>query len=148
MRRPMPGSALPTSTPLLSGECCMRLQPLARIAPRGPKMRRDGAAHFLPSRTKGEGVHAALLQLSLAFRGIARGAVAGLSAAVFIGTAVLAQAPRSVTILPDVPEAPEAAPAPYSSPLRLEPPNATGKVENRSAVSVDLIPKLEVSAGS
>jgi hypothetical protein len=105
----------------------------------------DGAAHFLPSRPKGEGVHAALL----AFRGIARGAIAGLSAAVFIGTAVLAQAPpRSVTILPDVPEAPEAAPAPNISLTRLELLNSTVKVENPAGVSVDLIPKLEVSAGS
>ena len=111
-------------------------------------MRRDGAAHFLPSRTKGKGVHAALPPLNLAFRGIARGAIAGLSAAVFIGTAVLAQAPRSVTILPDVPEAPEAAPAPNISPMRLELLNSTVKVENPAGVSVDLIPKLEVSAGS
>src|ERR1700730_4677223 len=145
MRRPMPGSAPPTSIPLLSGERCMKRQPLARIAPRGPKMRRDGAAHFLPSRTKGKGVHAALLQLNLVF---ARRRVGGLSAAVFVGTAVLAQAPRSVTILPDVPEAPEAAPAPSISPMRLELLNATVKVENPAGVSVDLIPKLEVSAGS
>ena len=126
----------------------MRPQPLARIAPRGPKRGRDGAAHFLPSRTKGKGIHAALPQLNLVFGGIARGAIAGLSAAVFIGTAVLAQAPRSVTILPDVPEAPEAAPAPGISPTRLELLNSTVKVENPAGVSVDLIPKLQVSAGS
>jgi len=79
---------------------------------------------------------------------IAQGAVAGLSAAVLIGTAVLAQAPRSVTILPDVPEAPAATPAPAISPMRLELLNSTVKVENPAGVSVDLIPKLEVSAGS
>ncbi|HSV24597.1 MAG TPA: DUF4384 domain-containing protein [Xanthobacteraceae bacterium] len=72
----------------------------------------------------------------------------GLSAAVLVGTAVLAQAPRSVTILPDVPEAPQTAPASTISPMRLELLNATAKVENPAGVSVDLIPTLEVSAGS
>jgi uncharacterized protein DUF4384 len=126
----------------------MRLQLLASIVPRGAKMEHDGTAHFLPSRTKGEGVNAALPQLNLTFRTIARRAIAGLSATVFIGTAALAQAPRSVTILPDVPEVPEAAPAPNISPMRLELLNSTVKVENPAGVSVDLIPKLEVSAGS
>src|SRR5258708_22029252 len=75
-------------------------------------------------------------------------AIAGLSAAVLAGTAALAQAPRSVTILPDVPEAPAATRAPDISPLRLELLNATVKVENAAGVSVDLLPKLEVSVGS
>src|SRR5262249_48618010 len=79
---------------------------------------------------------------------IAHAAMLGLLAAILIGTAALAQAPRSVTISPDVPEAPEAAPAPAISPMRLELLNSTVKVENPAGVSVDLIPKLEVSPGS
>src|SRR5215470_3747534 len=80
---------------------------------------------------------------------IARGAVAGLSAAVLAGTATLAQEPpRSVTILPDVPEAPAATPAPEISPMRLELLNSTIKVENSAGVSVDVVPRLEVPAGS
>ena len=83
--------------------------------------------------------------------GIATGFFAGLSAAILVGTVVLAQTPRSVTILPDVPEvpeAPQATPAPSISPTRLELLNSTVKVENPAGVSVDLIPKLEVIAGS
>jgi hypothetical protein len=79
---------------------------------------------------------------------IAQRAIAGLSAAVLAGTAALAQAPRSVTILPDVPEAPAAMRAPDISPMRLELLNSTVKVENSAGVSVDLLPKLEVSVGS
>jgi hypothetical protein len=79
---------------------------------------------------------------------IAQGVIAGLSAAVLAGTATLAQAPRSVTILPDVPEAPAVTRAPEISPMRLELMNSTVKVENSAGVSVDLVPKLEVSAGS
>jgi len=79
---------------------------------------------------------------------IVQRAVAGLSAAVLAGTAALAQAPRSVTILPDVPEAPAAARAPDISPMRLELLNSTVKVENSAGVSVDLLPRLEVPAGS
>jgi Domain of unknown function (DUF4384) len=75
-------------------------------------------------------------------------AIAGLSAAVLMGTCVLAQSPRSVIILPDLPEAPAVAPAPDISAMRLELLNSTVKVENPAGVSVDLIPKLEVSAGS
>jgi hypothetical protein len=80
--------------------------------------------------------------------GIAPRLVAGLSAAVLIGTAAFAQAPRSVTILPEVPDVPQTAPAPGISPMRLELLNSTVKVENPAGVSVDLIPKLEVLAGS
>jgi hypothetical protein len=79
---------------------------------------------------------------------IAQGFVAGLAAAILTGTAALAQAPHSVTILPDAPEGQEATRAPDISPLRLELLNATIKVENPAGVSVDLIPKLEVPAGS
>src|SRR5216683_2054723 len=45
-------------------------------------------------------------------RNIVLRAVAGLSAAVLAVTATLAQAPRSVTILPDIPEAPAATRVP------------------------------------
>ena len=80
---------------------------------------------------------------------IAFEAVVGLSAVVLVGTTVFAQAPRSVTILPDVPDAPQTGPAASTiSPIRLELLNATAKVENPAGVSVDLIPNLEVSAGS
>jgi hypothetical protein len=75
-------------------------------------------------------------------------AIAGLSAAVLAGTATLAQTPRSVTILPDVPEAAAATRAPDISPMRLELLNSTVKVENSAGVSVDLLPRLEVSVGS
>jgi Domain of unknown function (DUF4384) len=81
-------------------------------------------------------------------RNVVQRAVAGLSAAVLAGTATLAQAPRSVTILPDVPEAPAIARAPEISPMRLELLNSTVKVENSAGVSIDLLPKFEVSAGS
>jgi len=79
--------------------------------------------------------------------GIAHGAIAMLSAAVLAG-AVFAQAPRSITILPDVPVVPPASPEPGISPARLELLNSTVKVENPAGVSVDLIPALEVFAGS
>jgi hypothetical protein len=71
-----------------------------------------------------------------------------LATAVLIATAALAQAPHSVTILPDVPEAPAATPAPDLSIARLELLNSSIKVENPARVSVDLIAKLEVPAGS
>src|SRR6266446_5514525 len=78
---------------------------------------------------------------------IAQRAIAGLLAAVLAGTAALAQAPRSVTILPDIPEAPAATRVPDIS-SRLVLLNSTVKVENSAGVSVDLLPKLEVSVGS
>jgi len=79
---------------------------------------------------------------------IAQRAIAGLSAAVLAVTAALAQAPppRSVTILPDDPDA--ATRAPEISPMRLELLNSTVKMDNSAGVSVDLISKLEVSVGS
>jgi hypothetical protein len=79
---------------------------------------------------------------------IAQGAVLALAAGVLIATAALAQAPHSVTILPDVPEAPAATLAPDTAIARLELLNANIKVENPAGVSVDLIPKLEVPVGS
>ena len=76
---------------------------------------------------------------------IAQRAVAALPVAVLAVTASLAQAPRSVTILPGVPDA--ATRVPDVSP-RLELLNSTVKVENSAGVSLDLFPKLEVPAGS
>jgi hypothetical protein len=78
---------------------------------------------------------------------IPQGAVVGLAAAVFIAEAALAQAPH-VRILRDAPEAPAATRAPDISTARLELLNATIKVDNPAGVSVDLIPELEVPAGS
>jgi hypothetical protein len=78
--------------------------------------------------------------------------VAGLAATGLTGTATMAQTPpRSVIIIPSLPDAQEApapAPGPDLSPARLERLNATVKVENPAGVSVDLIPRLEVAAGS
>jgi Domain of unknown function (DUF4384) len=79
---------------------------------------------------------------------IVRLVIAGLT-----GTATMAQTPpRSVIIVPNLPDAPEApVPAPGGPDLsraRLERLNATVKVENPAGVSVDLIPRLEVAAGS
>jgi Domain of unknown function (DUF4384) len=82
------------------------------------------------------------IRLKIAQRGIA-----ALAAAALIATAARAQAPHSVTILPDVPEAPAATRAPDISIARLELLNSNIKVENPAGVSVDLIPKLEVPAG-
>jgi hypothetical protein len=79
---------------------------------------------------------------------ITQGAVVALATAVLIATAALAQAPHSVTILPDVPEAPSATRAPDISIARLELLNSSIKVENPAGVSVDLIARLEVPAGS
>jgi len=81
--------------------------------------------------------------------GMAHGAMAGLSAAVLAASAVFAQTPpRSVTILPEPSEVPQATPAPGIASTRLELLNATVKVENPAGVSIDLIPKWEVFAGS
>ena len=79
---------------------------------------------------------------------LAQRAVAGLLAAVLIGTGAFAQAPHSVTIIPDAPESPPATRTPDFSAARLELLNSTIKVENPAGVSVDVIPKLEVPAGS
>jgi hypothetical protein len=78
---------------------------------------------------------------------IPQGAVVGLAAAVLIAEAALAQAPH-VRILRDAPEAPAATRAPDISTARLELLNANIKVDNPAGVSVDLIPELEVPAGS
>jgi hypothetical protein len=79
---------------------------------------------------------------------IAQGAVGALATAVLIATSALAQAPHSVTILPDAAEAPAATPVPDISLARLELLNSNIKVENPAGVSVDLIAKLEVPTGS
>jgi hypothetical protein len=79
---------------------------------------------------------------------IAQEVVVGLAAAVLIATAALAQAPHSLTILPDVPEPPAATRPPDISMPPLEFLNSNIKVENPAGVSVDLIPNLEVRAGS
>ena len=72
---------------------------------------------------------------------------AGLSVAVVLATTVAAQQP-SVRILPDTPDPAPAAAAPAISTARLELLNSSVKVENAAGVSVDLIPNLEVLAGS
>jgi hypothetical protein len=84
--------------------------------------------------------------VGIAIRVIAGPAIAGL-----IGASSMAQAQRSIIIIPNLPEAqepPAPAPGPDMSPARLERLNATIKVENPAGISVDLIPRLEVAAGS
>jgi hypothetical protein len=81
--------------------------------------------------------------------GIAVAVSAGLSAALIIATPAAAQEPsHSVKILPDAAEAVPATPVPAISPVRLELLNSSVKVENSAGVSLDLIPNLEVIAGS
>jgi hypothetical protein len=78
-------------------------------------------------------------------------AIAGLAVAGLTGALSVAQAQRSVIIIPHLPEVqepPAPVPGPDMSPARLERLNATVKVENPAGVSVDLIPRLEVAAGS
>jgi hypothetical protein len=79
--------------------------------------------------------------------------LSGLSVALVLATSVAAQqsggAPvPSVRILPDVPDPAPATAAPAISSARLELLNSSVKVENAAGVSVDLIPNLEVLAGS
>jgi hypothetical protein len=81
-------------------------------------------------------------------RALVTGNMAGLSVVISIGTSVFAQTPRSVTILPEPQGAPQSTPAPSVPPMSLELLNSTLKVENTAGVAVDLIPKLEVFAGS
>src|SRR5260370_32105841 len=81
------------------------------------------------------------------WRKIVQRAIAGLSAAVLAGTAALAQAPRSVTILPDVPEAPAATRAPDISPMRLEPLNASVKGQKAGGGSRGPLAQPERSLG-
>lgn len=74
---------------------------------------------------------------------------AGLSLAVALPASGLAEEPaHSVTILPDAPAAAPMTAVPTISPVRLELLNSTVKVENPAGVSLDLIPNLEVLAGS
>jgi Domain of unknown function (DUF4384) len=84
---------------------------------------------------------------------IARRVIAGLAITGLTGAAAAAQTPpRSVIIVPSLPDLHEtpapAPPGPDQSPARIERLNATVKVENTAGVSVDLIPRLEVAAGS
>jgi Domain of unknown function (DUF4384) len=79
--------------------------------------------------------------------------LAGLPVALALAMPVAAQqssgAPMpSVRILPDIPDPAPAAAAPAISTARLELLNSSVKVENAAGVSVDLIPNLEVLAGS
>jgi len=79
--------------------------------------------------------------------------VAGLFIALAVATPVAAQQSSntpmpSVRILPDIPNPAPAAAAPAISLARLELLNSSVKVENAAGVSVDLIPNLEVLAGS
>jgi hypothetical protein len=83
--------------------------------------------------------------------GIAGRMVAGSAIAGLVGMSCAAYAQRSVIIIPNLPdtqEQPALPPGPDMSPARLERLNATVKVENPAGVSVDLIPRLEVAAGS
>lgn len=87
------------------------------------------------------------------------GIVAGLSMALVMATLASAQEPapqpngspapgRAVTILPDDPEGEPTTPTANISAERLALLNSTVKVENPAGVSLDLIPGLEVIAGS
>lgn len=83
---------------------------------------------------------------------IARRVIAGPVVACVIGTAAAAQTPpRSVIIIPNTPgvqETPTQVPSDDMSLERIERVNATVRVENPAGVSIDLIPRLEVDAGS
>jgi hypothetical protein len=73
--------------------------------------------------------------------------LAGLAALIAMPAA--AQEPEhSVKILPDAAEGAPATPVPAISPVRIALLNSSVKVENPAGVSLDLIPNLEVIAGS
>lgn len=85
------------------------------------------------------------------------GGLAGCSAVTLFSAALLAQQPagadrpagRSITIYPaDAAPGAPAAPAPPVSPARLEALNSGIALENKAGVSVDLIPSIQVAAGS
>jgi hypothetical protein len=87
------------------------------------------------------------------------GTLVGLSVVLAVATSAPAQEtgsaqdggktpPRSVTILPAAPEALQVTPAPAISAVRLELLNSSVKIDNAAGVSLDLIPNLEVIAGS
>jgi len=82
------------------------------------------------------------------------GLVAVLAVACGLAISAPAQQPNkgparsSVTILPDAPDPAPAAATPVISSARLQLLNSTVKVENTAGVSLDLIPNLEVTAGS
>jgi len=74
--------------------------------------------------------------------------LAGLAAALIAMPAVAQEPEHSVKILPGATEAAPASPVPAISPVRIELLNSSVKVENSAGVSLDLIPNLEVIAGS
>lgn len=83
--------------------------------------------------------------------------LAGCSAMTLLSAVLLAQQPtaadrptgRSVTIYPaDAAPAAPATPAPPVSPARLDALNSGITLENKAGVSVDLIPSIQVAAGS
>jgi hypothetical protein len=99
------------------------------------------------------------MERSMTSHALPLGIFAGLSVALLVATSAPAQEagatqssqtrpPRSVTILPGAPEALQATPAPTISAVRLELLNSTVKIDNAAGVSLDLIPNLEVMAGS
>jgi hypothetical protein len=99
------------------------------------------------------------MERSMKSHALPLGIFAGLSVALLVATSAPAQEtgatqssqtipPRSVTILPGAPEALQATPAPTISAVRLELLNSTVKIDNAAGVSLDLIPNLEVIAGS
>jgi hypothetical protein len=74
--------------------------------------------------------------------------LAGLSVASVAIPASAQEPAHSVTILPGAAETAPATPVPAISPMRIELLNSSIKVENSAGVSLDLIPNLEVIAGS
>jgi hypothetical protein len=74
--------------------------------------------------------------------------LAALAAALIPISAAAQEPAHSVKILPDAADAAPATPVPAISPVRIELLNSSVKVENSAGVSLDLIPNLEVIAGS
>jgi hypothetical protein len=74
--------------------------------------------------------------------------LAGLAAALIAMPAAAQEPAHSVKILPGAAEGAPATPVPAISPVRIELLNSSVKVENSAGVSLDLIPNVEVIAGS
>jgi hypothetical protein len=74
--------------------------------------------------------------------------LAALAAALIPISAAAQEPAHSVKILPGATDAASATPVPGISPVRIELLNSSVKVENSAGVSLDLIPNLEVIAGS
>jgi hypothetical protein len=72
----------------------------------------------------------------------------GLAAALMAMPAAAQEPEHSLKILPDAAEAAPATPVPAISTARIALLNSSVKVENAAGVSLDLIPSLEVIAGS